>query len=110
MAASFLWDVIIPSVLGAIVLFLNAVSYLIRATFHSGKAQINPHSLVVVITGCDSGFGELSAVRLSKHGFKVVAGCLTKEGAERMAGTVTKAVVCDITKEADVANLRLSSW
>ncbi|CAM9643370.1 unnamed protein product, partial [Ectocarpus fasciculatus] len=60
---------------------------------------------VIVVTGCDSGFGELSAVRLSKRGFKVVAACLTKEGADRVRDSVATAVVCDITKEADVARL-----
>lgn len=105
MSGSFLWDAAIPAVLTAIVVLFNIVAYFIRILFHSGKAQINPKSLVVVITGCDSGFGELSAVRLSQLGFNVVAGCLTKDGASRMEGSVARAVVCDITKEADVMSL-----
>ena len=35
---------------------------------------------VVLITGCDSGFGKLIAVELIKRGFVVVCSCLTAEG------------------------------
>ena len=33
----------------------------------------------VLITGCDSGFGNLLAKRLAKNGQKVFAGCLTEK-------------------------------
>lgn len=105
MGRSFVWDVLVPSALTVVIMILNALSYLIRIAFHSGKAKINPRSLVVVITGCDSGFGKMSAVRLSGLGFNVVAGCLTQEGAERVRGEVARAVLCDITKEEDVDKL-----
>lgn len=68
------------------------------------KAKMN-NSKVVVITGCDSGFGEMTAVRLSGLGYHVVAACLTSEGRDRIQTLVAKAVVCDITKLKDVENL-----
>ena len=59
----------------------------------------------VVITGCDSGFGEATSIHLANLGFKVISACYSKEGAARLEGTVAKAVVCDVTKEEDIANL-----
>ncbi|XP_072264000.1 17-beta-hydroxysteroid dehydrogenase type 6-like [Pyxicephalus adspersus] len=38
----------------------------------------------VFITGCDSGFGNLLAKQLDKHGMKVLAACLTETGAENL--------------------------
>ena len=34
---------------------------------------------VVFITGCDSGFGRLLAIKCAKNGIPVFAGCLTPE-------------------------------
>jgi NAD(P)-dependent dehydrogenase (short-subunit alcohol dehydrogenase family) len=99
------WGVLVPIAMSALMMFLNVLSYGIRKLFHSGKAVLNPRCLVVVVTGCDTGFGEMAAIRLSKQGFQVVAGCLTEEGAARLKGSVAAAVVCDITKEGDVARL-----
>lgn len=59
----------------------------------------------VVITGCDSGFGEMAAVHLTSLGFHVVAACLTDEGRERIQPFVARAVLCDITKDCDVTQL-----
>ncbi|KAM4882861.1 retinol dehydrogenase 5 [Thomomys bottae] len=38
----------------------------------------------VFITGCDSGFGRLLALRLDQRGFRVLASCLTPSGAENL--------------------------
>eukprot|EP00053_Salpingoeca_punica_P011321 m.101085 g.101085 ORF g.101085 m.101085 type:complete len:327 (+) comp15644_c0_seq1:202-1182(+) len=38
----------------------------------------------VVITGCDSGFGQALAVRLTQQGCKVFASCLSEEGAAKL--------------------------
>ncbi|XP_026157983.1 retinol dehydrogenase 7-like [Mastacembelus armatus] len=42
----------------------------------------NKSSKYVYITGCDSGFGNLLARHLDKHGFRVIAGCFTEKGEE----------------------------
>ena len=91
--------------LTSVLLFLNSVAYLIRLAFHNRKADIAPKSLVVVVTGCDTGFGELTAVQLQEAGFNVVAACLTVTGTARIKNLVTLSIVCDITKEDDVALL-----
>ncbi|RWR99736.1 D-beta-hydroxybutyrate dehydrogenase-like protein [Dinothrombium tinctorium] len=48
--------------------------------------RINAKNKIVLITGCDSGFGYLTAKALNKNGFKVVAACLFPdgEGAQRL--------------------------
>ncbi|RWS03962.1 D-beta-hydroxybutyrate dehydrogenase-like protein [Dinothrombium tinctorium] len=48
--------------------------------------KIDAKNKIVLVTGCDSGFGYLTAKALNKNGFKVVAGCLFPdgEGAQRL--------------------------
>ena len=49
--------------------------------FHSAVqwrgSKVNPTGKVVVVTGCDTGFGRLTAARLHSDGFTVIAACLT---------------------------------
>lgn len=66
---------------------------------------VEPAKLMVVITGCDSGFGLGTAQRLSALGYKVVATCMTKEGLENLNTFTTGAIICDVTKEGDVQAL-----
>ncbi|KAJ3102164.1 Retinol dehydrogenase 5 [Phlyctochytrium planicorne] len=40
---------------------------------------------VVVITGCDSGFGRETALKLAKDGYRVFAGCYTEDGENKLA-------------------------
>ena len=42
----------------------------------------NLNTKSVFITGCDSGFGRETAIRLDKMGVHVLAACLTKQGAQ----------------------------
>ena len=42
----------------------------------------NLHSKYVFITGCDSGFGRETAIRLDNMGVHVLAACLTEQGAK----------------------------
>ena len=51
---------------------------------------------VILLTGCDSGFGRSLSCRLSLLGFDVVAACYTEEGAEFLDRIVTKTVVADL--------------
>jgi len=60
---------------------------------------------IIVITGCDSGFGQIAAAEFAKLKFKVIATCLTKEGVDKLAGVVTKSIICDITKSKDIQAL-----
>jgi hypothetical protein len=54
---------------------LYAAYVTVEAWVRSGK--VNPKGKVVVITGCDTGFGRMLAERLHRAGFTVIAACLT---------------------------------
>uniref|UniRef100_A0A663EEH4 Uncharacterized protein n=1 Tax=Aquila chrysaetos chrysaetos TaxID=223781 RepID=A0A663EEH4_AQUCH len=75
-----------------------------------GAAPLEPAGRAVLITGCDSGFGHLLALRLHRLGFTVFAGCLCPggEGARRLqreaaAGAGRLRVLrLDVTRARDV--------
>ncbi|KAG9467702.1 hypothetical protein GDO78_014454 [Eleutherodactylus coqui] len=61
----------------------------------------------VFITGCDSGFGNLLAKQLDKHGMKVLAACLTEKGAENLkkeASSRLQTVMLDVTDSESVSS------
>ncbi|KAM4796030.1 retinol dehydrogenase 7-like [Rhinophrynus dorsalis] len=60
----------------------------------------------VLITGCDSGFGNLAAKQLDKCGLKVLAACLTERGAENLkkeASSRLHTVILDVTDSKSVS-------
>ncbi|KAK7494966.1 hypothetical protein BaRGS_00013845 [Batillaria attramentaria] len=63
----------------------------------------------VLITGCDTGFGNLLAKRLDGLGFNVFAGCLTSAGAEKLQMTCSQRVttlLLDVTNEKSIVAAR----
>lgn len=64
--------------------------------------SLDPSKLVIVITGCDSGFGLMASELLAKRGFLVVSACLTEEGAIRLSSKVSTALKCDVTDAQDI--------
>ena len=63
------------------------------------------NSKYVVITGCDSGFGKRTAIRLDELGFRVIAGCLTNEGKENLQGVCSDrlvSVLMDVTNSKQI--------
>ncbi|KAM3935125.1 retinol dehydrogenase 7-like isoform 1-T2 [Leptodactylus fuscus] len=59
----------------------------------------------VLITGCDSGFGNLAAKQLDKRGMHVLAACLTERGAENLKKETSsrlKTVILDVTDSQSV--------
>ena len=70
---------------------LNSVGFLYAEVIRylNLKVSLDQTKHVIVITGCDSGFGDLSSRRLTSLGFQVVSGCVTAEGAERLKGKVS---------------------
>ena len=60
----------------------------------------------VFITGCDSGFGNQLARQLDLRGLRVLAACLTEQGAEQLRKQTSdrlQTVILDITKTESVA-------
>jgi NAD(P)-dependent dehydrogenase (short-subunit alcohol dehydrogenase family) len=60
---------------------------------------------MLMIIGCDSGFGLLAAVELSRLGFYVMSTCMTEAGIERLKGIVGDVMLCDVTNEEQVRQL-----
>ena len=60
---------------------------------------------VVLITGCDTGFGSLAATALARAGYPIVASCLTAEGCARLRDVAALTVQCDVSSDSDVARL-----
>jgi len=65
------------------------------------RAKDDVKDKYVLITGCDSGFGRETAIKLDKMGVCVMATCLTKEGEQSL-----KSVTSDKLKtfQMDVTN------
>ncbi|XP_012368336.1 17-beta-hydroxysteroid dehydrogenase type 6 [Octodon degus] len=60
----------------------------------------------VFITGCDSGFGNLLARQLDMRGLRVLAACLTEEGAEQLRKRTSgrlQTVILDVTQTESIA-------
>lgn len=83
---------------------------LLSRLWRRGAAALEPAGRAVLITGCDSGFGHLLALRLHRLGFTVFAGCLCPggDGARRLqreaaAGAGRLRVLrLDVTRARDV--------
>ncbi|NWR55498.1 RDH16 dehydrogenase, partial [Bucorvus abyssinicus] len=60
----------------------------------------------VLITGCDSGFGNLLARALDTRGLRVLAACLTEAGAARLQAATSaqlQTVLLDVTSSQSIA-------
>ena len=63
------------------------------------------HKRYVLITGCDSGFGKETAIRLDEMGFRVFATCLTEKGAKSLKSSCSQRLMAfqmDVTKSSDI--------
>ena len=82
-----------------IVLLLRCLERLIRRV----RIKDDPKDLYILVTGCDSGFGQDLAIKLDAMGFHVFACCLTEQGRE-MVQELTSSRVC--TLRMDVSDLQ----
>ncbi|XP_050839789.1 retinol dehydrogenase 16-like [Serinus canaria] len=65
----------------------------------------------VLITGCDSGFGNLLARQLDARGMRVLAACLTDAGAEQLRAATSErlqTVLLDVTCSKSIADV--TAW
>lgn len=63
------------------------------------------HDKYVLLTGCDSGFGRETALRLDSLGFNVFATCLTSEGQAKLTNMCSKrltALHLDVTSSQEI--------
>lgn len=86
---------------GLLLAFLAAVRWLVRDSLRVDGSE-RKH---VVITGCDSGFGNLLARQLDRKGFHVVTACLTEKGAADLSAATSarlKSLVLDVTDSSSI--------
>jgi len=87
--------------IGLSVLFISVI-YLF---FFPRKTKVAKKESVVVITGCDSGFGYLTSLKLVDLGYIVVSAFLNKDSIPKLQGKVALTIVCDVTNKKDIENL-----
>eukprot|EP01104_Vermistella_antarctica_P002700 TRINITY_DN12917_c0_g1_i1.p1 TRINITY_DN12917_c0_g1~~TRINITY_DN12917_c0_g1_i1.p1 ORF type:complete len:320 (+),score=77.33 TRINITY_DN12917_c0_g1_i1:25-960(+) len=90
--------------LGIIFIFLWIVRSIYRYLISFIKTPRLDHKSVL-ITGCDTGFGHLTALRLDAAGIHVFAGCLTKEGVSSLNKKGSKNLIAfqlDVTSDESV--------
>ncbi|NXY45517.1 BDH protein, partial [Ceuthmochares aereus] len=92
--------------------FLLLLLLLLLLRCQRRAAGLEPSGRAVLITGCDSGFGHLLALRLHRLGFTVFAGCLCPAGpgARRLQreapGGRLLVVPLDVTRDRDVRHAK----
>eukprot|EP01006_Ploeotia_vitrea_P021163 TRINITY_DN53511_c0_g1_i1.p1 TRINITY_DN53511_c0_g1~~TRINITY_DN53511_c0_g1_i1.p1 ORF type:complete len:333 (+),score=26.83 TRINITY_DN53511_c0_g1_i1:19-1017(+) len=69
-------------------------------------SRVNPAVNTVVITGCDTGFGNQLAKMLDAKGVNVIAGCLTEKGVKELQSAGSKQLLAcqlDVASDDSVA-------
>ena len=95
---------LLAGVITAIIIILTVIMF----RFFSKKQVSDLGKKYVLITGCDSGFGRETAVRLDKMGVCVLATCLTKEGEQSLKSVASnrlKTFQLDVTNSQQIKDL-----
>ncbi|KAL3195126.1 hypothetical protein MRX96_045746 [Rhipicephalus microplus] len=112
-----LWNYLVPlqelaRILGSTWIALTLSYYLSRFVWtRLFVAEISGDGKAVLITGCDTGFGNRLAKRLSRCGFLVFAGCLESDshGANELRSIRNvKVLPLDVTKQNQVDDALVS--
>jgi len=95
-------------IVGAIIGFLTAFFFLFRLWMQGGKvkSQARLDGKIVVITGCNTGIGKITAMDLSSRGAKIVMLCRSVERAETAAEEIRNATKGEVVvHKMDLASL-----
>ena len=95
---------LLAGVITAKIIILTVIMF----RFFSKKQVSDLGKKYVLITGCDSGFGRETAVRLDKMGVCVLATCLTKEGEQSLKSVASnrlKTFHLDVTNSQQIKDL-----
>ncbi|XP_003217008.1 17-beta-hydroxysteroid dehydrogenase type 6 [Anolis carolinensis] len=90
-----MWIYLVPAV----------ILYFVIRFYRERQTVENLGEKYVFITGCDSGFGNQVAKQLDIQGLRVLAACLTQEGAEeleRLTSDRLKTTILDVTSTESV--------
>ncbi|KAF7240259.1 Retinol dehydrogenase 16 [Varanus komodoensis] len=85
--------------------------YFLLRWYREKKIVSNLTEKYVFITGCDSGFGNLLARQLDNRGLRVLAACLTEQGAEKLRAATSERLqttLLDVTSTESVA--KATEW
>ena len=100
---SNMWlTLVLPGAVTLLVLWITVIKFL------SNRKVQNLHTKYVFITGCDSGFGRETAIRLDKMGVNVLATCLTKQGEQdlkSMTSNRLKTFQMDVTDSQQIKDV-----
>uniref|UniRef100_A0A8D0GK34 Retinol dehydrogenase 16-like n=1 Tax=Sphenodon punctatus TaxID=8508 RepID=A0A8D0GK34_SPHPU len=80
--------------------------YFLRRWYRERQTVENLTEKYVFITGCDSGFGNQLARQLDARGLRVLAACLTQQGAEQLGKATSERLqttLLDVTSTESVA-------
>ena len=86
-------------------LVLYVVYRLIDYLLYLPKISKRPESLYILVTGCDTGFGNAAAKRLDGMGYHVIAGCLTEAGEtdlRKACSEKLRTIQMDVSKKESV--------
>ncbi|KAM4701136.1 17-beta-hydroxysteroid dehydrogenase type 6-like [Discoglossus pictus] len=89
-----------------LLLVLTALVLLYR-WYRQSQILHNLSDKYVLITGCDSGFGNLTAKQLDQRGMKVLAACLTERGAEDLKKETSsrlQTVILDVSDSQSICS------
>uniref|UniRef100_A0A8C8RQ89 Uncharacterized protein n=1 Tax=Pelusios castaneus TaxID=367368 RepID=A0A8C8RQ89_9SAUR len=85
--------------------------YYLRRWYRERQTMDNLQDKYVLITGCDSGFGNLLARQLDVQGLRVLAASLTEKGAEQLRKATSErlqTVILDVTSTDSIA--AVTAW
>uniref|UniRef100_K7F658 Retinol dehydrogenase 16 n=1 Tax=Pelodiscus sinensis TaxID=13735 RepID=K7F658_PELSI len=85
--------------------------YFLRRWYRERQTVENLREKHVLITGCDSGFGNQLARQLDARGLRVLAACLTPQGAEKLRQATSErlqTVILDVTRSDSIA--AVAAW
>lgn len=81
------------------------LGYVLVKKFLGFQKVENISKKFVLITGCDSGFGKLTAIQLDLLGFQVIATCYTQQGKDELERTCSqrmKVFLLDVTNSKQI--------
>jgi len=89
--------------LAGIAVILLSLYWLFRKLSHR-RLVVPADQKVVLVTGCDTGFGKAAALRLEELGYVVFAGCLNAKSADinSSVSDTFHVLQMDVTKQAEV--------
>ncbi|XP_075719186.1 retinol dehydrogenase 7-like [Rhinoderma darwinii] len=108
----WLWSCCLDTHIFAYILLFGLLAIAIHRKLRNKHVFFDPRGRAVLITGCDSGFGNLLARRLLDMGFTVFAACLFPDGEGAQAlithscpGQV-KVVRLDVTSDKEIEQVK----